>query len=315
MNEAYELALSVFPDELKYPLLRAGEYSDAVYEIRLVADTSVYLNTSSGLRFVGKGGEVSIMPGFSVLRPTVSQLDEITDRAIGFSGFTHERELMQGFITYGGGCRIGICARGEHESFSEGKITSLCIRLPVKNEIAVNSSADALLRRSRGGILVAGAPMSGKTTLLRYIARRLSDGITGEYKRVCVIDERLELSDGCYLGFCTDVIAGKEKSRALLHAVRLLSPQYVICDEIGSVNETNALIQGLNSGVTFIASVHAADLESLILRRQFRILFSENVFSDVILLSGEEPGKITQIYSRGELSDAMDRNLGCLSVT
>lgn len=315
MKEVLKNALSVFPEELKMPIIKAGEYFSVIYEIRLIAGVSLYFSTDSGIRFIGKNGEVTLEPKHYSLVPTSLQLEEITDRAIGFSGFSHEKELAQGFITYGSAFRIGICTKGENEYLGKGKITSLCIRLPVKNNVTFGKVIDSVLRNAKGGILVAGPPMSGKTTLLRHIAKRLSDGVLGEYKKVCVIDERSELSSGYYLGMCTDVISGKEKSRALLQALRLLSPQYIICDEIGTVAETEALTQGLNSGVTFIASVHAGDISSLFMRKQFRILFDENVFSDVIFLSSENPGEIASVYGRGELFGALDGNIGCLSVT
>ncbi len=315
MQEILNNALSIFPEELKIPVLKAGKYFSVIYEIRLIAGVSLYFSTENGIRFIGKNGEASVKPEKYSIVPGALMLEEITDRAIGFSGFSHESELKQGFVTYNGACRIGICTSGENESLARGRITSICIRLPVKNDISFINDIDRLLRKADGGILIAGPPMSGKTTLLRYIARRLSDGVRGEYKKVCVIDERSELSDGYYLGMCTDVIRGKEKSKALMQALRLLSPQYVICDEVGSVQETEALIEGLNSGISFVASVHAADIKSLLLRKQFRMLFSENAFSDIIFLSSANPGKIVSFYGIGELSGEMDRSYSCLSVT
>lgn len=315
MQDILKNALSIFPEELKMPVIKAGQCFSSIYEIRLIAGLSLYFATENGIRFIGKNGEISAIPDLFSIVPTFLQLEEITDRAIGFSGFSHEKELAQGFVTYGNAFRIGICTKGENESLGKGKITSICIRLPAKSNVSFGNETDRILRSADAGILIAGPPMSGKTTLLRYIAQRLSDGVKGEYKKVCVIDERNELSNGYYLGMCTDVIGGKEKSKALMQALRLLSPHYIICDEIGTVQESEALTQGLNSGVNFIASVHAKDKESLLLRKQFRILFSEGIFSDIVFLSSEKPGEIVSFYSKGELISEMDWNYGCLSVT
>ena len=314
MQEQLKNVLSIFPEELKTPVIGAGRYFSSLYEIRLIAGVSLYFSTEKGIRFVSIRGDATVSPDAYTLTPTFSQLEEITDRAMGFSGFSHERELRQGFITYKNAFRIGICTGGENESLGKGRITSLCIRLPAKDSVIFGAETDRLLRNAEGGILIAGPPMSGKTTLLRYIAKRLSDGVRGEYNKVCVIDERNELSDGYYLGACTDVICGKEKSIALMQALRLLSPQYVICDEIGTVEESKALIDGLNSGVNFIASVHAADKKALLSRKQFRILFDEGIFSDIIFLSGENPGRITSVYGKVDMTYEMDRYFSALSV-
>ncbi|MBR3767481.1 MAG: hypothetical protein IKL10_04480 [Clostridia bacterium] len=315
MKNMFLDALSVFPEELKIPLIKAGRYYSSIYEIRLIADTSLFFYTKQGIRFIRKNGDTEIVPTDSRIIPTKEQLEEITDRAIGFSGFSHERELRQGFITYAGACRMGICAKGEGEQLGKGRITSVSIRIPVGEDISFSKETDSLFYDADGGILIAGAPASGKTTLLRYIARKLSDGVFGEYKKVCVIDERGELSGGYYLGACTDVISGKEKSLAVMHAIRLLSPEYMICDEIGTLHESNALLEGLNSGVSLIASMHASNLEGLIRRKQFRVLFNENVFGKVIFLSSENPGEIISVYNSGEINDEIYRTYGTLSVT
>lgn len=49
-----------------------------------------------------------------------------------------------------------------------------------------------------------------------------------------VLDERFELSaDGFDLGACTDILQGYPKQEGLSHAVRCLSPEYIVCDELG----------------------------------------------------------------------------------
>lgn len=48
-----------------------------------------------------------------------------------------------------------------------------------------------------------------------------------------VLDERFELSaDGFDLGACTDILQGYPKQEGFSHAVRCLSPEYIVCDEL-----------------------------------------------------------------------------------
>ncbi len=312
MEEILYDAVSVLPDSLKASVLRAALSVKELYEIRFVAGKSVYFSTGEGVRFVNRSGFTELIPGKGTLVPFSDELDEIVNRAAGFSGFFYEKQLKEGFITYGRGLRLGICTSSGTESFSSGSVNSLVIRIPCFYEDAFGNDADKLIKLSEKGLLIAGAPSSGKTTILRKIAVRLSDSFLGSFKKVAVIDERGELSGGKPLGFCTDIIGGKNKSSAILHAVRLLAPDFIICDEIGTVAESEAILQGLNSGVSFVASVHAGSINELIRKRQFRLLFSENVFSSVALLSKKGNIREISIYSYEEICDEINRSYSSL---
>ncbi len=310
MKDVLSDILCIFPEALKSPVENALKiYPDAM-EVRFIADESVYLYTQAGIRFICKDNGVSFKPCDNMLVPTYSQIEEITDRATGFSGFVYEKELKDGFISFGEGFRIGICSVRSGDGFSYGKIRSVSVRLPYTAEYSYPLLTDDVLADIRNGILIAGAPSSGKTTLLRYLAKRLSDGIRGEIKKVCVIDERNELFLNEGLGATTDVIGGMSKEKAILHAVRLMSPHYIICDEIGGVEEVKSLLEGLNCGVKFVATIHAGDIRSLVCRKQFRLLFRENAIERVLFLSSCKIGKIAKIYDYGEIKNEILGNYG-----
>lgn len=120
------------------------------------------------------------------------------------------------------------------------EITSVNLRIARE----IYGAADPLIRgyladRLRG-ILLVGAPASGKTTLLRDLARQLADGAVGRYVKVCVVDESGEIgaaSGGGIqndLGVCSDLLSGYPKDRGLQIALRYLSPEVIICDEVGA---------------------------------------------------------------------------------
>ncbi len=311
MNDVLNEIFSVFPERLRSAAALAARMAPRIQEIRLIADKAVFFYTDAGIRFVEKNGFVSFTATEDMLIPSHSELEELTDRASGYSGYLYENELSEGYLTYGRAFRIGICT--QNNSVHGGKITSLAVRIPHFYEKAVPDSCLRELLSFEKGILIAGSPGSGKTTLLRNIARGLSDGMLGEYKKVCIVDERGEFTTDASCGICTDVISGIRKSTAIIRAVRLLSPQYIICDEIGGEEETKSLLSGLNSGIMFAASVHAGSLDELIRRRQFRLLFDEYVFDKIVLLSGKQAGKIERILTNGEIADEIYRSCGSLS--
>ena len=71
----------------------------------------------------------------------------------------------------------------------------------------------------------------------------------------------------------------------------------MICDELGTLAETEQLLQAVNCGVRFVASIHAGSLEELFRRPQFRLLQKEKAFEKVLLLRGADlPGQAAGIF-------------------
>ena len=304
-----DCVLSVFPERLSCAVKKAFLTAHGVYEIRLVGQRTVYFYGESGIRFISCDGSATKYPPKNPLVPTTEELCEITQRALGYSGFMRESELFGGYISYGGGIRIGLSCDGEGSAMGKGKITSLCVRIPYVSENLTSLVREELLGFDTG-LLIAGPPASGKTTLLKGISSYLSDGLGGGFCKVCVVDQRDELFTDKLKGTTIDVIRGKDKAAAIAHAVRVMSPQYIICDEIGSERESESLLEGLNSGVRFICSMHAPGLAGLIRRPQFRRLFSGNVFDRVVVLSSLRPGEIEEIYDYGEVACEIGRTCG-----
>ena len=163
-------------------------------------------------------------------------------------------------------------------------------------KVVLHDVSASVEKEDRIGIV--GQNGAGKTTLLRDLARRLSGPSGGNFFRVAVVDERGEIaaSSGgcpqCDVGF-SDVLTGYPKDAGILTALRTLSPQMIICDEIGSLSEAKRISEGMSSGE----------------------LISSGVFSKLVML-GEAPGEIEGIYDLKERSYANDGSLvdGCRAV-
>lgn len=298
--------LSVFPPEYAGMLGKALSVQNLeYYEIRLIAGRQIFLSTSDGIRFVNGDGSLSRLPSCFAPLVTRELIDEITDRATGYSSYAYPDFLADGFITCRGGMRIGMAFSESTGKNGTGDLNSLNIRLPYTGKMPDVKELDGMFSSADSGLLIAGAPGSGKTTLLRACAKSYCEKGKKGYRRVSVIDERGELyGGGCFdLGCCTDVISGIKKADGLMRALRLFSPDVLICDEIGGEEETSGLLAALNSGVILAASIHAGDIFQLFRRRQFIRLFNEGIFGHIVFLSSEEKGKIEKIYSSGEVFD------------
>lgn len=182
-----------------------------------------------------------------------------------YSLYSFESEIAQGFITLDGGHRVGICGTAV---LKDGKLASIKDISGLNIRVAHQrlGLADELYERvfSHGihSLLLGGAPLSGKTTMLRDLARRL-----GERRRVVLIDTRGELSASVRgtpsfdIGLNTDALCGVEKSDGIMLALRTLSPEIIICDELG--NDGEAIEQAMFCGVKIVASAHADSIGQL----------------------------------------------------
>lgn len=135
------------------------------------------------------------------------------------------------------------------------------------------------------GALIAGEPGSGKTTLLRDIARSLSLGRFGPARRVSVLDSRGELS-AFDLGPLADVLKSCPKAAGFEMALRSLSPQIILCDELAP-GDIPAIRDAARAGVGLVATVHsgAGDGQGRLVCRR---LLSTGAFGAFITLKGRE---------------------------
>lgn len=187
------------------------------------------------------------------------------------SVYACEDDARCGFITLPHfGIRVGICGNVLEESgivrrFSE--VTGFCIRIPGERLYCSNALCEATNGLMGGAsIIIASPPAVGKTTLLRDMARELSDTYG---KKVCIIDERSELA-GCVfgepsynVGLRTDCLDNCSKKNGIIMALRALSPDIIITDELGEEVDFECVSRAMNSGVSVAASIHAGSLKQI----------------------------------------------------
>ncbi|MDE6869836.1 MAG: Flp pilus assembly complex ATPase component TadA [Clostridia bacterium] len=180
--------------------------------------------------------------------------------------YAYNDYLAEGYITYDGGIRIGITGEGVIKSgrlSTLKNITSLCIRIPRYVEIH-NEKVDGLLNKFDNTLIIS-KPGYGKTTLLRYMIKSLSDR---EYN-VLVLDERGELSgvvDGNLsidLGACTDIVVGVPKITAYSSQVRSMRPDVIATDEIFGEKEIECILDCIRCGVKVIATLHSDEISKV----------------------------------------------------
>lgn len=282
------------------PPVREGVYLE---EIRLRADRYATLTV---------GGE-------NISTHVLLRADELGALLVGLCGgslYAYSDTIAEGYMILPEGVRVGISGRAVCEQarvIGISEIDSLCIRLPHRHR-DVGGAVCKLLRHMAAegggprGVLIYAPPGVGKTTLLRGVAATMAS--PPHPWRTVVIDTRGELcfdTEGSSL--CLDVLHGYPRARGVEIATRTLSAQLMICDEIGDVEETMALISCHHGGVPLVASAHAGTVDELLRRTGIRLLHESRLFGAYVGISRRMDGSGDFIYRITPWEDA-DRLVG-----
>ncbi|MBE6551308.1 MAG: hypothetical protein E7665_04150 [Ruminococcaceae bacterium] len=284
-----ERALSYIPLHLR-EAIRKYPKKDDICEIRLRAGLPMSLTMSFGNIFIDKNGRACPME--EGLRTTKSDVESCVNMLCEGSAYRHIKSMKQGFIMTDDGLRAGISASflpTENENIPPSSIGSVNIRIPR----LIPDAAGGLMRffsfHAIGSSLIFSPPGHGKTTLIRDLAIRLSKGELRRAVRVCVIDSRGEIfppksrfSDN---GGLLDIISGCSKAEGIEKAVRVLSPEVLICDEIGSEDDSSALLSAHSGGVILIASCHGDSISSVKRKPHINKLITEGLFTYSVSLT------------------------------
>lgn len=274
-----------------------------ITEIRIRSARPITVSLGAMNRFITSKGTLTDIFDKTVLATTHAQVQECFLTLCHHSIPKYERMIAQGFIPLDGGHRAGVCGSAfihVDGSFAIKNITSINIRVAHQISKPLEDKLQRLLQTSQSGVLIAGEPGSGKTTVLRQIMQLLS--ILG--KRTSVVDERMELAPVGNHGFLyeiplyCDVLSGYTKHIGMQHAIRVLSPRVLICDELGANEDIKAVVQAVNSGVQMVASIHASNLQEIKHREQCKKLLQTGAFSHAVILKGyEHPGEIREVVN------------------
>lgn len=241
-------------------------------EIRFRVGQPIILYYNNRMVYLSKfGGVTNVMD--DALFPSQKDIASMIHIFCKGSVYAYQEEIKGGFITVCGGHRIGISGRAVLEN---GKLiyidsfSGINIRIAREYPCCADACIPSILFQNRilNTILIS-PPGVGKTTFLRDIARQLSS----QYK-VVIVDERSELA-ACLqgvpqfdIGVQTDVLDAFPKAVGIIHAMRSLSPDVIITDEIGTKEDLAAITELLKGGCKIVTSMHGYSIEEAITKKE-----------------------------------------------
>ena len=291
-NSFIRTALIKIPDKIK----------NNIQEICIRVNNSIIIFTQDKSYFLGKNGEISSENPKNLV---ISQNDILETMKIlcNFSIYSCQNQIKEGFITLKGGHRAGFSGTAvinNNEIINISDISSINFRIS-REILGCSQRIFDKFGLDIGGTLIIGPPSSGKTTILRDIARKISTSLQeNKLIKVSIIDERREIAASYQgvpqrdIGF-SDVLNGFPKAEGIIRAIRTLSPKIIICDEIGNNEDAEAIKKSLNSGVGITASIHAKSVDEMANSFRIKNILNSGAIKRAILLDST-PGKIKGMF-------------------
>jgi stage III sporulation protein AA len=271
---------------------------EKIEEIRIRQGKPLSLILSDGDILISREGRPARQVSEAYLVTPVD-MEGLIHLLSGSSLYALEEELRTGFITLPGGHRAGITGKAVLEG---GKVKTLknlsCCNIRVSREVfgAASEVLPQTIDKKSGRVyhtLLVSPPRCGKTTILRDLIRQVSNGVPAyglPGLTVGLVDERSEIA-GCYrgiaqrdIGIRTDVLDGCPKAEGMMMLLRSMGPQVIATDEIGRLEDADALEEVLNAGVKILTTAHGSSLADLTERPVFSKLIRAKIFERIIIL-------------------------------
>lgn len=286
-NRFYEAVTMLMPFEKQLSAVPKPVAAEAL-EIRIRSGKPIVIETASQRYVCGMG------------QAGTDEIYTCIKNFCNYSIHSCQRELSEGWITLKGGHRAGFTGTAH---MHDGKVETIKDMSSINLRIAREHKgiSDSLwskisnLKNFRG-ILIAGSPLSGKTTFLRDLCRNI-----GNNHKVSVIDERSEIAAVFMgvpqndVGLNTDILNCFQKSEGIETAIRVMSPEYIVCDE--AEYDIDNLLRCRGCGVRPVLTIHSGSIYETADNPAVNVLINSGAVNYIVFLDkGRNIGNVKGLW-------------------
>lgn len=296
----------ILPSKINYCLAEINV--DMLNEIRLRVNKPIIVNLNTRSYYLTSNGLTNNWNEAVICEN--SDINYIINKVSDNSFYTINDEIINGYISYTGGIRIGVAGEVVTQNNivkTIKNISSLNIRIPhqIKN-CSLNTYSSLVINNQIKSTLVVSSPGAGKTTYIRDLVQQISKRLID--KSILILDERGEISGGgkFNLGNNVDVLLNCSKEYGMTNGIRSLKPDVIVTDEISLNNDLEVIENALTSGCKIIATIHAKDINELKMKKSFKEIINNQLFERYVVLSNN--------CGVGSLEGVYNQNLDCICV-
>ena len=271
---------------------------------RLCRERGLTLASLNEIRLSAIALSSAVISGRSTPLSVRLGFDEIADvlaRACEMAVFAHRDDIANGFITLRGGGRVGVCGYAKYDGgrlVGVSSVSALVFRIPSERCDFIDKLYSYWQRRGCSGMLICSRAGVGKTTAIRALAARA--GNVRMPRRVVVVDERCEFDPCAYRDSTVDILRGYKRSRGIEIAIRTMSAEILIVDEIGNDEDSEALMLASGAGVSVVATAHGEDIRAVCKKPSIRRLCDASLFHSYAVVGMRGGGREVCL---GEMAD------------
>ena len=234
--------------------------------------SELHLCIGRGPSLLSGGERIHLMSGV-----TESEIRQTLVRICSGAVYAFRDTISEGYVSIEGGVRVGIGAQARYSGgrlVGVSNVNSLLFRIPSAHSSLIDRLYEAWCDVRRG-MLIYSVAGGGKTTAIRDLSVQIAKR---EKKRVAVVDERCEFIVNECSSAGIMLLRGYERRKGVEIALRTLAPQVIVIDELGAREESCGIIESLLSGVTVLATAHAAHEDELVRRTALAPYINAGIF-------------------------------------